>query len=448
MIEQRGEHIARRIIDGIAPLTSAPGDYDALLEAIGDAPYVLLGEASHGTHEFYRERAIVTQRLIVEQGFNAVAVEADWPDAYRVNRFVRARSDDVEAVDALADFQRFPTWMWRNADVLDFIGWLRDHNDGLRKDAGKTGFYGLDLYSLRASIDAVIAYLEKVDPSAAERARRRYSCFELFGPDVESYAYAVSKGLFASCENAVVAELMELRSRAAELAARDGRLADDDFFYAEENARVAKNAERYYRTMLDPHVSSWNFRDLHMVETLERLTAFLHRCAGHAKVVVWAHNSHLGDASATDMRLRGEFNIGQLMRQRHPMLTYHLGFTTYAGTVTAASNWHAAAQRKTLRRACDGSYEAIFHSTNVPRFFVDLRSETPAIEALRGPFLERAVGVIYKPESERLSHYFHASLPEQFDGVLHLDHTRAVEPLERTPEWQSGEVVETYPSGL
>jgi len=448
MIERQDERVAARIVDAIAPLAGERRDYDLLLDAIGDAPYVLLGEASHGTHEFYRERATITKRLIVEKGFNAVAVEADWPDAYRVNRFVRARSPDVDAVDALADFERFPTWMWRNADVLDFVGWLREHNDARASGAIKTGFYGLDLYSLQASIDAVIAYLEKVDPAAAERARERYGCFELFGPDVESYAYAVSKGLFASCEDAVVTELMELRSRAAELAARDGRMADDDFFYAEENARVAKDAERYYRTMLDPHVSSWNFRDLHMVETLERLTAFLQRHSGHAKVVVWAHNSHLGDASATDMQLRGEFNIGQLMRRRHPMLSYHLGFTTYDGTVTAASNWHAAAQRKVLRSGCDGSYETIFHHTGVPRFFLDLRPETPAIEALRGPFLERAVGVIYRPESERLSHYFHAYLPEQFDAVVHFDRTRAVEPLERTPAWESGEVAETYPSGV
>ena len=217
MIERQDERVAARIVDAIAPLAGERRDYDLLLDAIGDAPYVLLGEASHGTHEFYRERATITKRLIVEKGFNAVAVEADWPDAYRVNRFVRARSPDVDAVDALADFERFPTWMWRNADVLDFVGWLREHNDARASGAIKTGFYGLDLYSLQASIDAVIAYLEKVDPAAAERARERYGCFELFGPDVESYAYAVSKGLFASCEDAVVTELMELRSRAAEL---------------------------------------------------------------------------------------------------------------------------------------------------------------------------------------------------------------------------------------
>ncbi len=439
--------VAQRLAPELQPLAGTGADYDALLDAIGDAPYVLLGEATHGTHEFYRERAAITKRLIQEKGFNAVAVEADWPDAYRVNRFIRGRGDDAEPIDALGGFERFPTWMWRNADVLDFVGWLRAHNQGL-PDAGKTGFYGLDLYSLHASIDAVIEYLETVDPDGARRARERYACFDLFGPDAESYAYAVSAGLFASCEPAVVEQLLEMRRRAADLAARDGRVADDDFFYAEENARVAKNAERYYRTMLDPRVSSWNFRDTHMVETLERLADFLIRRAGHTRIVVWAHNSHVGDAAATDMGARGELNIGELMRGRHPMLTYHLGFTTYDGSVSAASDWHAPVERKRLRPGREGSYEAIFHQTGVPKFFVDLRSQQPAIAALHGPFLERAVGVVYRPDTERQSHYFHAHLTDQFDGVLHFDRTRAVQPIDRGSVWDDGEVPETFPSGV
>ncbi|HME82240.1 MAG TPA: erythromycin esterase family protein [Candidatus Eremiobacteraceae bacterium] len=439
--------IAQRLATQVRALDGTPADHDQLLDAIGDAPYVLLGEATHGTHEFYRERAAITVRLIKEKGFNAVAVEADWPDAYRVNRFVRGRGGDAEAIDALGGFERFPTWMWRNADVLEFVGWLRAHNEG-RSDAAKTGFYGLDLYSLHASIDAVIAYLERVDPDGARRARERYACFDLFGPDAESYAYAVSAGLFASCEPAVVEQLVEMRRRAADLVARDGRIADDDFFYAEENARVAKNAERYYRTMLDPRVSSWNFRDTHMVETLERLADFVIRRTRHAKIVVWAHNSHVGDASATDMGARGELNIGQLMRRRHPMLTYHLGFTTYDGWVSAASDWHAPVEHKRLRPGSKGSYESIFHQTGVPAFFVDLRSQHPAIASLHGPFLERAVGVVYRPDTERQSHYFHAQLTDQFDGVVHFDRTRAVRPLERGNAWDDGEVPETFPSGV
>ncbi len=443
----RESEIAAQIWNFSYPLQGMPADYDRMLEAIGGARFVLLGEATHGTHEFYRARATITQRLITERGFNAVAVEADWPDSYRVNRYVRGRSDDVEAVEALADFRRFPTWMWRNAEVLDFVGWLRERNDSVSKDE-KAGFYGLDLYSLHASIDAVIDYLEKVDPQAAQRARERYACFEFFGPDVESYAYAVSQGLFASCETAVVEQLTEMQRRAAELAKRDGRSDEDDFFFAEENARVAKNAERYYRTMLDPRVSSWNFRDAHMVETLERLTAHLARRTGNAKVVVWAHNSHVGDASVTGMGSRGEFNIGQLMRRRHEGSAYLLGFTTYDGTVSAASDWHAPVERKRIRPGREGSYESIFHRTGVERFFVDLRAEAPGISVLEGPFLERAIGVIYRPDTELASHYFEAKLPKQFDGVVHIDRTRAVEPLERTEEWEAGEVPETFPTGV
>src|SRR6266550_3814911 len=263
------------IREAARPLTGAPRDYDSLMELAGDARYVLLGEASHGTHEFYRERAQITKRLIQEKGFNAVAVEADWPDAYRVNRYVRGASGDAEAIDSLSGFKRFPTWMWRNADVLDFIGWLRGHNDALPNDAKKAGFYGLDLYSLHASIEAVLGYLAKVDPEAAKRARYRYSCFEHFGESSQAYGYAASFDLSESCEKEVVNQLIELRRRAADYASRDGRVAADDFFFAEQNARLVKNAEEYYRSMFRRSVPSWNLRDRHMAETLESLVAHL-----------------------------------------------------------------------------------------------------------------------------------------------------------------------------
>src|SRR4029453_18989077 len=256
------------------PLTGARTDYDPLLELIGDARFVLLGEASHGTHEFYRTRAEITRRLIAEKGFAAVAVEADWPDAYRINRFVRGASDDGEAVDALGDFERFPAWMWRNADVLDFVGWLREYNDDA-SNADKVGFYGLDLYSLDGSIHPVLRYLDKVDPEAARRARYRYSCFEHFGEDTQAYGYAASVGIADSCENEVVTQLMELQRRAAELAQRDGRVAADEFFFAEQNARLVKNAEQYYRSMFHGRVSSWNLRDPHMAQTSAALRAHL-----------------------------------------------------------------------------------------------------------------------------------------------------------------------------
>lgn len=433
--------------DRAVRLTGEPSQYDALLEGIGDARVVLLGEATHGTHEFYRERAFITRRLIAEKGFAGVAVEADWPDAYRINRYVRATGADEEAVEALGDFGRFPTWMWRNADVLDFIGWLRAHNEKQAADR-RAGFYGLDLYSLRASMQAVLAYLGKVDPEAAQRARTRYGCFDRFGEDVQEYAYAARLGLPASCEREVVTQLLELHRRRADYASRDGRVAADEFFFAEQNARLVKNAEEYYRTMFSGRVESWNLRDRHMTDTLRELLAFLDRTRPGARVVVWAHNSHLGDARATDMGAQGEWNVGQLVREEYGGRAMLVGFTTYTGTVTAATEWDGPAHRRHVRAALAGSYERLFHDARIPRFLLPLRTDLELASALSAPRLERAIGVLYLPETERASHYFHARLAEQFDFVLHFDETRAVEPLERTAYWEAGEVAETFPSGL
>jgi erythromycin esterase-like protein len=343
------------------PLTGAAGDYDPLMDLIGDARFVLLGEASHGTHEFYRERAQVTKRLIEEKGFTAVAVEADWPDAYRINRYVRGAGDDVDAEEALSDFRRFPRWMWRNTDVVEFVEWLRAHNNALSQSAGKTGFYGLDLYSLHASMKAVIQYLERVDPDAAKRARARYACFDHFGPDPQVYGFIAASDRSKSCRDEVVSQLVELRRRAAEYGRRDGGIAEDELFYAEQNARLVKNAEEYYRSMFFEEVSSWNLRDSHMVETLDALAAHLGRQDGQAKIVVWAHNSHLGDARATEMGQRGELNIGQLVREKYGRDAVLVGFTTHHGTVTAASDWGGVAERKRVRPALPGSCEALFH---------------------------------------------------------------------------------------
>jgi len=431
-----------------SPLTGAREDYDPLLEMIGDARFVLLGEASHGTHEFYRERAQITKRLIVEKDFRAVAVEADWPDAYRVNRYVRGAGADASANDALGDFKRFPTWMWRNTDVLDFVEWLRDHNDALRDQARKIGFYGLDLYSLFTSIEAVLAYLDKVDPEAARRARYRYSCFEDFGEDTQAYGYAASFSLSETCENEAVSQLMELRQRAAEYARRDGWVAADEFFYAEQNARLVKNAEQYYRSMFRVHTLSWNLRDRHMAETLDALVAYLDQQGSRAKIVVWEHNSHLGDARATESGESGQLNVGQLVRERYGRETALVGFTTYTGTVTAASDWDGPAERKLVRPALPESYESLFHQAPPPRFLLVTRDNEMLAVALRAERLERAIGVIYRPQTERLSHYFRARLPDQFDAVMHFDDTRAVEPLERTARWEPAEVPETYPTGL
>jgi len=429
-------------------LRGAIDDYDPLLERIGNARFVLLGEASHGTHEFYHERAQITKRLIREKGFTVIAVEADWPDAYRVNRYVRGRGEDSEAVEALSGFRRFPAWMWRNADVLDFVGWLRSYNDQVAANIPKAGFYGLDLYSLHASMEEVVTYLDKVDPEAADRARQRYACFESYGEDPQAYGFAAGLGIGASCENEVIAQLVELRRRAGEYALRNGRLAEDDYFFAEQNARLVRDAEAYYRTMYRGEVSSWNLRDHHMAETLDSLVAYQTGRGHIPKVVIWAHNSHLGDARATQMAERGEWNLGQLVREKYGRDSVLVGFTTFEGTVTAASNWNAPAERKYVRPALPESYESLFHSVGLPRFLLLLQEGDRAISILRRPRLERAIGVIYRPETERASHYFPASLTAQFDAVLHFDRTRAVEPLEHSAVWDKGEIPETFPSGV
>jgi erythromycin esterase-like protein len=425
------------------PLAGTARDYDALLERVGDAHFVLLGEASHGTHEFYRERAAITQRLIAEKGFTAVAVEADWPDAWRVNRFVRAQGEDEFAVDALEGFRRFPTWMWRNTDVVDFVDWLRAWNDDLAAGVPRTGFYGLDLYSLNTSMAAVLEYLDRVDPVAAERARERYACFDRFENDSQVYGMMTGLRAARSCEEAVVAQLVELQRRRAVL--KNPSASDaDEIFFAEQNARLVKNAEHYYRSMYLSEVSSWNLRDRHMMETLDELEAHLARQGRRPKIVLWAHNSHLGDARATEMgQRRGELNIGQLVRERHGRDAVLVGFTTHTGTVTAASGWDLPARCKAVRPSRPDSYEGLFHATGLGNFMLPL--EGAGTLPVR---LERAIGVIYAPESERQSHYFHAQLGAQFDVVLHFDRTRAVEPLERNAEWEEAEAPETYPSGM
>jgi erythromycin esterase-like protein len=426
------------------PLTGASTDYDSLLELIGDARFVLIGEATHGTHEFYEQRAEITKRLIQEKGFTAVAVEADWPDAYRVNRYINRISKDVTPDEALNGFQRFPTWMWRNIDVVSFVGWLRDYNDALPNNATKVGFYGLDLYSMYSSIEAVLAYLKKVDPEAAKRARDRYSCFENFGEDTQAYGYAANFSLSDSCQKEAVNQLIELQHKMKEYST----VAEDEFFYAEQNARLVKNAEEYYRSMFKGRISSWNLRDRHMAETLDCLVEHLDRQGSRTKVVVWEHNSHLGDARATDMGAAGELNVGQLVRERYADDAILIGFTTYTGTVTAASTWGGVTQLKQVRPALPNSYEALFHDTGMPWFLLDLRQQNQAIKGLETPKLERAIGVIYLPTTERVSHYFYARLPEQFDFVIHIDDTKGVQPLDRTPHWEVGEAPETYPFSL
>jgi erythromycin esterase-like protein len=430
------------IRSSLVRIDGSSGDYDSLIERAGEATVVLIGESSHGTHEFYSERAKITKRLIKEKGFNAVAVEADWPDALRINRFVRGTGQDQLATDALAEFRRFPMWMWRNTVVLDFIGWLRSYNE--TNGPKKVGFYGLDLYSLHSSIEAVLEYLDKVDPQAAHKAREYYSCFDNFGEDSQYYGYATGLGLSEPCMNEASLQLVEMRNRACEYAEMDPNAGPEEFFYAEQNARLVKNAEEYYRSMFQQRVSSWNLRDTHMADTLSALTAHI-ETRESPKVVVWAHNSHIGDARATQMADEGEINLGQLVRERFKSCVI-VGFSTFSGTVTAATNWDGPAERKRVRPALAGSIEDIMHRAGIQGFYLDL--SRPELDGLGGRRLERAIGVIYRPQTERQSHYFYTSLPAQFDYLIHIDETRAVEPLEQTTKWTEGDAPQTFPAGV
>ena len=419
--------------------------FGGLFDFIDEADMVLIGEATHGTEEFYRIRAELTKALIIRKGFNIVAVEADWPDAYRVNRWVRLRSGDTDAESALSAFTRFPRWMWRNTVVADFVTWLRQHNAS-REERERTGFYGLDLYSLHTSMAAVLEYLDRVDPAAAARARYRYSCFEDYGEEPQAYGYAAAFDMSRSCQDQVIAQLVDLQRRAAEYGNRDGHIAADDYFFAEQNARLVSNAERYYRSMFAGRPDSWNLRDTHMAETLDALVQHMTRTYGHARAVVWAHNSHLGDARATDVANIGQLNLGQLVRERVGQRSRLIGFTTHTGTVTAAANWDEPPQRMRVRVSRADSYEHLFHDVGLAQFAL-LMNDSGVREVLRSARLERAIGVIYRPDTERISHYFPARLAEQFDAVMHIDETHALQPLE---QWARDELdlPDTYPSAL
>ncbi|MEE6179744.1 erythromycin esterase family protein [Mycobacterium sp. 050134] len=428
---------------------------DALEELIGDARVVLIGESSHGTHEFYESRAAISKWLIEEKGFCAVAAEADWPDAYRVNRYVRGLGEDRGADEALSGFERFPAWMWRNVVVRDFVDWLRDHNRRQESDNRRqAGFYGLDLYSLHRSMQEVIAYLDKIDPKAAARARERYSCFDhASADDGQAYGFSAAFGAGPSCEREAIEQLVEIQRNALAYARRDGLLAEDELFYAEQNAQTVRDAEEYYRAMFAGRVTSWNLRDKHMGQTLEALLNHLDRhqdagAAPEARIVVWAHNSHVGDARATEVFADGQLTLGQLARERFGDESRLIGFSTYTGTVTAATDWGGVAERKAVRPALNGSIEELLHEAGKDAFLVSAALCPEAGEPMSAVRLGRAIGVIYRPETERQSHYFHVRPSDQFDAMIHIDRTRALEPLEVTSRWIAGETPETYPSGL
>ena len=426
--------IQEQIAGALRPLDGGANEYDPLIAAIGGARFVLLGEPSHGSHEVYLDRARITQRLIAECGFDGVVIEADWPDAHRVDDYVKGVGHDRDANAALMGFAgRFPTWMWRNQDVLQFVEWMR-------LAAPHASFYGMDLYSLYASIDAVLRHLDSVDPAAAKRARERYECFHRFGADTSRYAMPAGIGIGDDCERQALEQLEDMRTRAL------ARMEDEAVFSAEQNARLVANAELYYRKMFSGSVTTWNLRDRHMTDTIGAIVQHLDRRLGRAcKLVVWAHNSHLGDARASEMGDSGELNVGQLMRERHGRDAFLVGFTTYDGTVTAASSWDRPPELKRVRPAIEGSFEALFHETGVPRFVLLPDADGRLPSELRHARLERAIGVVYRPKTERASHWFEARLADQFDAVVHLDRTSAVEPLEKSAGWTGGEAPETYP---
>ncbi|HYF19599.1 MAG TPA: erythromycin esterase family protein [Ramlibacter sp.] len=437
--------LADALRDRALPVDHGPPE--ALLQALSHRRIALLGEASHGTHEFYAMRAEITKALVTRQGCQAVVIEGDWPDAWRVNRWVRGLDDDGRADQALGGFERFPTWMWRNSVVTEFIGWLREHNRGL-PPWERVGFYGMDLYSLFGSIRAVLRYLDEADPEAAQRARRRYACFDHFQQNLQAYGYAAGFGTGFSCEDAVVSQLSEMLRKPP----TDGAVQEDPdaLFHAQQNARLVRSAEQYYRSMFRGRVSSWNLRDLHMADTLQALSAHLQERLGEPpRMAVWAHNSHLGDASCTAMGEEGEWNVGELMRKRWPAETFLLGFTTYEGTVRAASEWDQPGEVKTVRPGLPGSWEDVFHQVGPERFLLMTGADPELRMLLDPPRLERAIGVIYLPETERRSHYFSARIGTQFDALIHLDRTRALDELADTvPPPTDAEVPETYPVGV
>jgi erythromycin esterase-like protein len=417
------------------PAPERAGEFGTLFARFGDARIVLLGEATHGSSEFYRARAAITRELVQHYGFSIVAVEADWPDAARIDRYVRHHK---RATGKGAAFARFPTWMWRNAEVMEFVDWLRAHNGNLPPDR-RVSFHGLDVYSLGASIAAVLEYLDRVDPDATKAARRRYGCLTPWQEEPAAYGRAVLYGQRDTCEHEAVAQLTELLRRRLAYSAEDG----DDFFDAVQNARIVRAAEHYYRIMYHGSRESWNLRDRHMFDTLQ---ALLQRGAG-AKAVVWAHNSHIGNAAATAMGWQGEFNIGELCRTAYGDAAALIGFGTDRGTVAASSDWDAPMQVKTVLPARPDSYEYAFRKTGLARSLTDWRAlgRRELVEALRQPMLERAIGVIYRPETELTSHYFQAVLAEQFDAYVWFEETRAVTPL---PVRDEQGVPETYPFGL
>jgi erythromycin esterase-like protein len=435
-----GDVLAERLGRAAHPVASVE-DLDPLIEAVGEARFVLLGEASHGTSEFYTWRAAITKRLIREKGFSFVGVEGDWPDCYRVNRFAKGYPDSgTSAEEVLRAFDRWPTWMWANREVAEFVEWLREYDAGLPSEQ-QVGFYGLDVYSLWDSMAAVVRYLERVDPEAARAARRAYSCFDPYHEDEQAYARATAL-VPTSCEDEAVAMLRTLRSQAARFK-EDGR---DAYFDAEQNAIVALNAELYYRTMVRGGPTSWNVRDHHMVQTLDRLVA---HHGPRSKAIVWEHNTHVGDARFTNMARAGMVNVGQLVREAHESEGVLIGgFGTYRGSVVAGAEWGAPMERMRVPEARQQSVEDILHRAEVgDSLFLFDGSDDGGIRGFDEPVNHRAIGVVYDPDAERWGNYVPSIVPRRYDAFVFIDESRALDAM-HMPVRVPDEVPETFPSGM
>ena len=437
------EPLPQLIADAAEPLPDINDrTFSEFFDRYGDARVVLLGEASHGTSEFYRARAAISRRLIERHGFNIVAVEGDWPDCATIDRYVRHRQWREGELRA---FERFPTWMWRNREFDAFVGWLRQHNAGRSYDQ-MTGFYGLDLYNLSASMQAVTDFLEREDPELARLAHRRYACLEPWAEEPQLYGRNALLEGYARCEVGVVQMLKDLLQKQIDCFAEEC----DEWLDAQANARLVKDAEAYYRVMYHGSAASWNLRDTHMFETFNMI---FDAKAPNSKAIIWAHNSHIGNAAFTEMgQGRDELNVGQLVKEKFRQQARLIGFGTHTGTVAAADDWDEPMKVKRVRPSLPDSYERMAHDSEIPSFLLDLREgerdERLAAELME-PRLERFIGVIYRPETERWSHYSQAILPRQFDAYVWFDETEAVNPL--PAELRPGEspsVEETYPFGL
>ena len=423
--------------------TSSPleksGDLDPLMDYIGDAKYVLLGEASHGTHEYYTWRAKITQRLIQEKEFSFIGVEGDWPDCYRLNRFAKGYLNSGKDIyGVLNEFNRWPTWMWANWEIAAFIDWLKVYNKNLTVDK-KIGFYGLDVYSFRESMRSIIDYLEKNDPIALKSAKKVMECFEPYGKD-EGQTYARASAIVPElCEKDVLHLLTEIRSKVESY-----NSDHENVMSTEQNAFVARNAEKYYRAMIKRGAASWNIRDEHMVSTLERLLQYHGK---GAKTVIWEHNTHIGDARATDMASEGMVNVGQLLREQFSTDgVVAVGFGSYKGSVIAARSWGDTARKIRIPNAMEGSWENDFHHASNGENRLLLMNKIRGEKCMSKYIGHRAIGVVYNPEHERFGNYVPSILPERYDTFLFIDETTALHPIHIVPD--GNQIPETYPFGM